>query len=231
MYEAKVADAMDRYVAETISAPRVIAEETLNQLTHGFGFLASVVGALMMVENMRAEADSAQVLGCAIYIGSLVALYAASTLSHSFQRQRLRDFFRMLDQICIFALIVGTFTPFALVHLRDGHWFAFLMILWLLAAVGSVTRIFSNNQSLSTLCFIPLAWLPVVTIGHMTAVGGITGLSLIVAGGAAYMTGVWFLVNDHRAPYYHAVWHLFVIAGSTFHYVFVLRYVAMWHAA
>ena len=64
----------------------------------------------------------------------------------------------------------------------------------------------------------------------MAAVAGTNGLMLIVAGGAAYMAGIWFLVNDNRSPYYHAVWHLFVIAGSTFHYIFVLRYVAMWQA-
>jgi hemolysin III len=229
MHDAETVDTMDRYVAGPF-ASLPIAEETANQLTHALGFLASVFGAMLLLDQIRADADSAQILGCWIYGGSLVALYAASTLSHSFQRKKLRDFFRMLDQICIFALIVGTFTPFALVHLRDGVWQTFLVVLWLFAAAGSVARIFSNNRSLSTLCFVPLAWLPVVTIGHMAAVGGVAGVALIVAGGASYMAGIWFLVNDERSPYYHAVWHLFVVGGSTFHYVFVLRYVAMWHA-
>jgi hemolysin III len=230
MHEAESVDTMDRYVAGSFDSRPLISEETANQLTHGLGFLASVFGAMLLVENLPEGADGAKVLGCSVYVGSLVALYAASTLSHSFTQERLRNFFRMLDQICIFALIVGTFTPFALVHLRDGLWQTFLVVLWLFAAAGSVSRIFSNNHSLSTVYFVPLAWLPVVTIGHMASVSGAGGLALIVAGGASYMAGIWFLVNDERVPYYHAVWHLFVIAGSTFHYLFVLRYVAMWQA-
>lgn len=229
MMDVETAASLDHYVTQTVDRP-FIAEETANQLTHGLGFVASLLGAVFLIENIQTGAATNQIIGCGVYLASLVSLYAASTLSHSFRHDGWRNFFRMLDQICIFALIVGTFTPFALVHLHDGYWMAFLAVLWLIAVVGSVTRIFSNNRSLSTLYFVPLAWLPVITLGRMAAIGGATGLSLIVAGGMAYMAGIWFLVNDNRARYYHAVWHLFVIAGSTFHYIFVLRYVAMWTA-
>ena len=82
----------------------------------------------------------------------------------------------------------------------------------------------------SSLCFLPLGWLPVFTIGKMATVGGAQGLALIIAGGMAYTCGVWFLANDERRPYYHTIWHVLVIAGSAFHYAFMFRYVAMWHA-
>ncbi len=230
MHYAEMVETTDAVATEPLLSPPT-AEEAANQITHAVGFVASLAGAWLLYNHLQDCSDARQLVGCSIYGSTLVAVFAASTLSHSFRHPLWRDFFRMLDQICIFLVIVGSFTPFALVHLRGGFWWALLAAMWLFAVVGIVLRVKSNNRSLSTLCYLPLGWLPVLTIGRMASVGGSQGLALILAGGLAYTFGVWFLVNDERRPYFHTVWHVLVIVGSTFHYVFMLRYVAMWHSA
>src|ERR1700691_1669926 len=100
-------------LAETSTPSLDLSEETANQLTDGLGLLLSAVGAVVLVNSARVHSDPLQFVGCCIYAGSLVALYAASTLSHTFRTPPMRTFFRMLDQVCIFLLITGTFSAFA----------------------------------------------------------------------------------------------------------------------
>jgi len=200
--------------------------ETLNQWTHGAGFILSLFGSAIMLQTVASSGDPWRIVGCAVYAASLVALYAASTLSHSFEEGPRRDFYRMLDQVCIYLLVVGNFTPFGLVHLRNhGLWFL-LPMMWFFAMVGIAARIRGGTRTTSWLPFAILGWLPVSTLGQMLNIGQLPGLMLVIAGGAAYSAGVWFLNNDHRRPYFHAVWHLSTITGSALHYLFVLEYVA-----
>jgi hemolysin III len=157
---------------------------------------------------------------------SLVALYAASTLSHSFEAPERRDFYRMLDQVCIFLLVAGTYTPFGLVHARDGGWWVLLAAMWLCALCGISVRI-RGRRSVPAVFYVVLGWLPLLAMGRAAEVGEWWGMTLVIAGGLAYTCGTWFLANDRRHPYFHAVWHLCTIAGSACHYLFLLQYVAM----
>ena len=94
--------------------------ELLNLLTHGLGLLLSLVALDRMMVAIHDCHNRWRVAGCIVYVASLVAVYAASTLSHSFRRPRLRHFFRTLDQVCIFFLIAGTYTPWGLTFYGDG---------------------------------------------------------------------------------------------------------------
>jgi hemolysin III len=203
-----------------------ILPERANQLTHALGFVLSIAAAGVLLTAARDGGDPLRIMGCAIYAISLVATYAASTLSHSFVDVRRRNFYRMLDQMCIFLLVVGTYTPFGLAFALDGWWWLVLAGMWICAVGGILVRLRSGTRSVSTTFFLVMGWLPVPTIIRVFEVGQLPGLGLVVAGGLAYTGGTWFLVNDGRRPYYHAVWHLCTIAGSALHYLYLLWYVA-----
>ena len=218
-------ETMDRSIS--ISLPqRLVSEETVNQITHGLGFAGSLYAAGVLMTTVLGRHDAWRTTGVVIYAASLVALYAASTLSHSFSHPELRSFFRMIDQVCIFLFITGAFTAFALVHLRHSNWWMLLTVMWGLTLVGIVMRVTKPDRSLSTAFFLLLGWIPVIIIPEVLRITGAGGLSLIIAGGLSYTIGTLFLTNDHRVPYFHGVWHVLVMIGSACHFVFNLHYVA-----
>lgn len=208
--------------------PRSVAPETLNQWTHAGGFVLAVAAGMKMLGTVAGNGVTPQAVGCCVYVASLVALYAASTLSHSFHDARRRNFFRMIDQVCIFLLVVGTYTPFAMVHMQSDFGRLLLAGMWAFAGLGIIARIRSGESGVPPLLYLPLGWLPVLTIGTMYDVGGTVGLGLVLAGGLAYSGGTLLLMNDHRYPYLHAGWHLCTILGSACHFFFVQWYVAEW---
>lgn len=204
---------------------QTIPEETANQLTHGFGLVLSIAGAAVLVSSARQHSDPLQFVGCCVYAASLVALYGASTLSHSFQAPRARHFFRMLDQVCIFLLIAGTFTPFALSYFLQGWLWGLAVTFWGLTSLGIFFKIcFRRLNNVATAAYVVLAWIPVVAIHEIARVMPAGGMALIAAGGALYMAGVYFLTHDDKVPYYHAVWHVLVVGASVCHYCAVMFY-------
>jgi hemolysin III len=203
-----------------------IPEETANQLTHGLGLVLSIAGAAVLISSAKQHSDRLQFLGCCIYAASLVALYGASTLSHSFRAPRARYFFRMLDQVCIFLLIAGTFTPFAFSYFLQGWLWGLTLTMWALTCVGIFFKVcFRRLNNVATGAYVLLAWIPVIAVHEIVRVMPAGGLALIVAGGALYMAGVYFLTHDEKVPYYHAVWHVLVVSASICHYCAVMFYV------
>jgi hemolysin III len=202
-----------------------IAEETANQLTHGFGLILSIVGAGVLIEAAKTHSDPLQFTGCCVYAGSLVALYAASTLSHSFQGARIRRAFRMLDQVCIFLLIAGTFTPFALSYFLQGWLWGLTLTMWGLSCVGIFFKVcIRGYQNVATSAYVLLGWIPVIAMHELARLLPLGGLLLIAAGGLLYTAGTYFLSNDEKVPYYHAVWHVFVVGASTCHFCAIMLY-------
>lgn len=214
----------------SVDAPRPrmcpVTAETANQITHAFGLLLSLCGAAFMIFAASSTGDPYRIVGCTIYCLSLIGVYAASTLSHSFDHSPARDLWRMLDQICILLLVVGSYTPFGLVHVRHGGWWILLAVMWAAALVGIVARIRKGPQGIAIPIYVILGWMPVFTLGVAYEVSQVTGLMLILGGGAAYCGGIWFLMNDHRGTYYHAAWHICTITGSALHFLFLLQYCA-----
>lgn len=203
-------------------------EENWNAATHGLGWVASVIGALVLMRAALEHGSAWQVLGCAIYCVTMVGTYAASTLSHVFRRPSVRDFFRMADQALIFLFIAGSFTPLALTWLREGAWWCLTGGMWCVALVGFVSKaVFSHNVHLgnvTTWLYVGVGWLPVLAIWplYQQLPGGMF-LSL-VSGGACYTLGLIFFHYDERVRFCHTAWHLAVVAGSVCHYVGILVY-------
>ena len=203
-----------------------LSEETANQLTHGAGLLLSIVGAAILLNSARQHSDPLQFAGCCIYAGSLVALYAASTLSHTFRTPPMRTFFRMLDQVCIFLLITGTFTAFALSYFRHGWLWGLTLVMWGLTCLGIFFKIcFRRSRNVSVGAYLLLAWIPVVAMHEFVHMMPAGALLLIFLGGMLYMLGTLFLMLDEKYSYFHAVWHVLVVSASVCHYCAVILYV------
>jgi len=212
--------------AETATLPRV-EDEIANSITHGIGMALSLVGGVALVVLAARSAGLRELVGCSIFAASLIAVYTASTLSHVFWQPRLRRIFRMLDQGCIYLLIVGTFTPLSLVYLRGGWWWLLLGAMWTVALTGFCSKVLLAYRvdSISTASYVGLGWMPVLAAKPMIAIAPAGCLWAVLAGGLCYMVGTLFLLSDRKALYLHAVWHVFVIAGSAVHYFTILHYV------
>lgn len=199
-------------------------EETINQLTHGAGLALSIAGAYKLLSV--SPTDAYLRLGCWIYALALVALYAASTLSHSWVSGPIRTRYRTIDQICIFTVMAATYTPVSLYACRDGWWNLPLVLMWLGAGLGTYLKLrVTRHEMVPVWFYVGMGWLPVLSLPRLAAVSGREGLFWIIAGGACYMLGVLFLANDSRVRYFHAVWHLLVILGSACHYVAIHTYI------
>jgi hemolysin III len=157
---------------------------------------------------------------------SLILLYAGSTLYHAIPFPRARHVFKMVDHSAIYLLIAGSYTPFTLVTLRSsGGWWMFAVV-WALAAIGIAAEAFWTYRPrwLSAAVYLFMGWLAVFMISPMRASLAPAGLWLLVAGGLCYTLGTIFYVYK-RVPYFHMVWHLWVLAGSVCHFLAVLLYV------
>jgi hemolysin III len=177
-------------------------------------------GAAVLALRASASADSWLALGAGVFATTLVAVYAASTLSHLFVQPGWRHRFRILDQAVIYLLVVGTYTPFGLAYLRSGWWLAFLALLWALALAGFLSRLFFSHRLGATAVwtYVVLGWAPVVSAPALSALLPADVLWWMFAGGLCYTIGTLFLITSGRYRYLHAIWHMAVIAGSTCHY-------------
>ncbi len=211
----------------TAALPReTVAEEIANGVTHGVGLLLSIAGLAVLAGCASAFGDAWHVVSCSVYGATGVLMYAASTLYHSIPVPRARAVLRVLDHCAIFLLIAGTYTPFALVNLRGPWGWSILVAVWGLAALGIAARARRSRRSrlLATALYLGMGWAVVVAIRpllHSVAPGG---LLLLAGGGLAYTAGtVFYLWRGLR--FHHAIWHLFVLAGSGLHFFAVLFYV------
>lgn len=201
-------------------------EERAHALTHGVGLLASVAGLAILVVAASLRGNALHVAACSVFGATLVLLYAASTFYHGLRSPRAKRVLQRLDHASIFLLIAGTYTPFTLVTLRGSLGFALLAAVWALAILGIALEAALPRwpRRLSLGLHLLMGWLVVVSIGPLVHALHPSGLTLLVVGGAAYTLGV-PIYAWKRLPYNHAVWHVFVLAGSACHYSCVLGYV------
>lgn len=203
-----------------------LGEEIANGITHGIGILLGVAGLVILVAFAALYGDAWHITACSIFGATLIMMYSASTLYHSIQNPRIKRALRVFDHVSIYFLIAGTYTPFALVNLREDWGWVLFGVIWGLAIIGSVFKLFFTGRFdlVSTAAYVLMGWAALFAIRPMIDNVEFGGMALIVAGGLAYTLGVVFYVWE-RLPYNHAIWHLFVLAGSIFHYFAVLFYV------
>lgn len=198
-----------------------LREELASALTHGAGLVASAAGAAVLIVLSALRGDAWSIVGTSIFGATLVVLYAASTLYHASRSAKARARLQVFDHCAIYLLIAGTYTPFTLVGLRGGWGWALFGVIWGLAVAGVVFKLFFTGRfpRLSTGIYLGMGWLVLVAAVPMVRLLPATALAWLVAGGLAYTAGTAFYHSRRR--YAHAVWHLFVLAGSVCHFVAV----------
>ncbi len=202
-----------------------LGEILANAISHGIGALAALVGAAYLI---AASAHSSPWIhaSCAVFSVTLVLVYLCSTLYHSLVRTRARHIFQVLDHSAIYLLIAGTYTPFALVSLHGGIGWLLFGVVWTLAVAGVIFKSFAVDRFAvaSALVYLFQGWIAVFAIHPLLIAIGRHGVLWLGAGGLAYTLGIFFFALD-RLRYFHATWHLFVLAGSVAHYFAILFYV------
>ncbi len=196
-----------------------------NAITHGVGLVLAVAGAAYLVVASVRESGWG-VASCSVFAGTLVLVYLCSTLYHSLVTTRARHVFQVLDHSAIYLLIAGTYTPFLLVAMRGTVGWILFGVVWGLAAAGIVFKSLAVERLpvVSAVVYLLQGWLAVFAVRPLLHAVGWGGLMWLIAGGLAYTLGIVFFAMD-RLPYFHAVWHLFVLAGSIAHYFAILLYV------
>lgn len=201
-------------------------EEIANAITHGVGFVLSVVGWGVLLVLAGVAGDGWDLAASAVFGGTLVFLYGASTVYHSVRSPRLKRTMRVVDHIAIFLLIAGTYTPFAALLVRDGWGWTLLAIVWGLALAGLLFKLVSKHRyhPAATTLYLLMGWLGILFVDPVSAALPVGGLLLVGAGGLAYTAGVIFY-GWHSLRFSHAIWHVFVLVGSICHYIAVAFYV------
>jgi hemolysin III len=203
-----------------------LGEEIANAVTHGVGAALSVA-ALVVLVGIAALWGSAWHLASAIVYGvTMFVLYTASTLYHAIQHPRARHVFKVIDHAGIYLLIAGTYTPFTLVTMReDGGWWLFAIV-WVLAAVGISLEAFwvYRPKWVSAAVYLGMGWLALAAIRPLADNLEAGGVWLLIGGGLAYTVGTIFYVLK-RVQFMHAIWHLWVLAGTVLHFLAVMLYV------
>jgi hemolysin III len=207
-------------------------EELANSITHGIGTALSIAGLVVLVVLGAWYGTAWHVVSFSIYGATLILLYLASTLYHSFRSERLKSIFKIIDHASIYILIAGTYTPFMLISLRGPWGWSIFGTIWGLAIAGIIFKVFfiGRFKRLSLVIYLIMGWLCVIAFREMflrIPIGGIIWLGL---GGLFYSLGVIFYAWKNL-PYGHAIWHLFVLAGSVFHYFSILFYLLPDHRA
>lgn len=201
-------------------------EELANSLTHGLGVALSIAGLVLMVVFSSRFGDAWHVVSTAIFGATLVLLYTSSTLYHSFRGERIKQVLQKIDHAAIFLLIAGSYTPFVLVTLRGPWGWSLFGVVWGLAIVGVALKFWHAGRFrlVSTLIYIGMGWLVLVAFKPLSAALPAGGLRLLIAGGLCYTGGAAFYLWK-SLPYQHALWHLFVMAGSACHWAAVFFHV------
>lgn len=203
-----------------------LSEEIANSITHGVGTLLSVAALTLLVTLAAQQSDVWRVVSSSIYGATMILLFLSSTLYHSFQHPKVRFVFKTLDHCSIYLLIAGTYTPFLLVTLRGMLGWILFAVIWGLALTGIAIKLVlgAGYKRFSVATYLVMGWLVLFAAKELFANLAMGGIYWLVVGGVAYTVGVVFYLWE-RLPFNHAIWHLFVLAGSLCHFFAILLYV------
>jgi len=223
---------LTRDAASAREKKQTLTEEIANSITHGLGAALGVAALSVLVTLAAVRGDAWRIVSFSIYGTTLIILYLASTLYHSFQHPRVKSFFQYLDHCAIYLLIAGTYTPFALVTLRGGWGWTIFGLIWGLALTGIVLTVFFMNRwkAAFIILYVSMGWLVVIAVKPLLAIMPTGGLIWMLIGGLSYSLGVIFYAWK-RLPFNHVIWHLFVLGGSIGHFFGILFYVLPMNAA
>jgi len=201
-------------------------EEKLNVLTHAFGLLMSSIGLPFLLLKSLQYNGFWKPISIVIFGISLVILYAASTFYHASKDPKIRRKLNIFDHAAIYVLIAGTYSPFTIIVLEGSLGWIIFGCTWAFALVGIILKLFYTGRydKLSTIMYILMGWQIILVINPLIDVFSPEGLRLLFAGGVFYTVGA-LIYSSKKIKYNHAVFHVFVLLGSTSHYLCVYNYI------
>jgi len=202
-----------------------LSERLFNTITHGIGFVLSIVALVLMVVYASYNSDAWSIVGVSIFGSTLILLYMSSTLYHAFSNGRVKQIFKTLDQSFIYLLIAGTYTPVLLITLRNTLGWTVFGLVWAMAIGGITHRIFffDKLKKLSLVSYILMGWLSLIVFKSLLNAAPAELVVWLLIGGAFYTGGIIFY-SWEKLPFNHAIWHLFVLGGSFSHFMGIYLY-------
>lgn len=196
--------------------------ELVNTITHGLGVAASIIALPTLTIIAVRNGSPAGIVGAIIFSATLLLLYLASTIYHAARSPSLKAKLQVLDHSAIYVLIAGSYTPFTIAVLGGGWGWSLFGVVWGLAVAGIVFKLFFTGRFnlLSTILYIAMGWLALIAVVPLAHAVKPVAFMWLVAGGVAYTAGTPFY-HTTRFRYAHAVWHIFVLAGSVCHAIAV----------
>jgi hemolysin III len=212
---------------EKLSRRYSIGEEIANSVTHGVGAALSIAAMSILIYIASQNRDTWRIVSFSIYGSTLFVLYLASTLYHAFTHEKTKRFFRLMDHSSIFLLIAGTYTPPMLIAMRGSWGWSLFCLIWAMAVGGIIFELLyiGKYKFITVGFYMVMGWLVIIAIKPMIEMLPDGMMKWIILGGVFYTFGVVFYVWK-KMPYNHAVWHLFVLAGSAMHFFGMLFYLA-----
>ncbi len=198
-------------------------EEIANAILHGIGLGLAIAALIVLVVLANIYGSTIYIVSFSIYGTTLILLYLASTLLHSFPEGKAKSIFEIMDHSAIYLLIAGTYTPLSLIAMGGALGWVYFGVVWGLALLGIVFKIFfiKRFMILSTLLYIAMGWLIVFALSPLRHALTANSLIFLVIGGVIYTVGTVFYAW-HKIRFHHAIWHLFVLGGSVCHFFTIL---------
>jgi len=196
-------------------------EEYLNALSHAVGAIFGVVGFLILMSK-NTDKTAYAIFSILVYSFTFILMFSASTLYHTVTKEISKRKLRILDHICIYFLIAGTYTPMALITLINGKGWMIFYTVWSIAALGTLLKLFFTGkyESISLALYLAMGWLIVLDFDNVLDYTSSQGIQFLIVGGAFYTLGIIFYAIE-KIPYNHFIWHLFVLAGAFCHWVMI----------
>ncbi len=203
-------------------------EEVINSALHGVGLAACVGGTAVLVTLASLWGNAWHIVSFSIYGASLIVLYATSTVYHGMRHPGRKRVLRVMDHASVFLLIAGTYTPFTLVPLNGGWGWSIFGVVWGFSLLGIAFKLFFTGRfdRISTLLYVLLGWVMLIAVVPLVRTVPVGGLVLLLLGGISYTVGAGLYLLK-RIPFNHALWHVFVLAGSALHFFSILFYVLL----
>ena len=201
-----------------------LLEKKLNFITHGIGLVLSVIGLFYLVEKSILYPKSFNLISSLVYGISLILMYSSSTIYHYYIDSKYSRVLQKIDHISIYLLIAGSYTPGLLLKLKYSLGFEILIIIWLLAFVGIIHKIFFFNylKKASLIIYLFMGWLIVIDFNAVLESFSSNSIFFMVLGGLLYTIGTFFY-SLYKLKYNHVIWHLFVLGGSACHYILIMQ--------
>jgi hemolysin III len=207
--------------------PQTTGEEIANAVSHGIGLLLAIAAMPLLVVKAVRDGNAADVVAAAVFTGTMIVLYAVSTLYHALPAGRGKTWLNRLDHAAIYLFIAGSYMPFLLGVLHGAWGWSLFAVVWLAAALGVGAKLFNRlrHPLWSTGLYVAMGWVALIAAAPLFERMSASGLIWLVAGGLSYTAGAAVFLLDNKVRYAHFVWHLFVMGGSACHF-----FAAFWHS-